>query len=207
MNVILDNCRLIAIIRCDAQVDLVRACQALYAGGINAVEITLPTPGALEAIAAVRHDLGEGRYIGAGTVLDVDDARRATDAGSQFLVTPILDLHVVHAAVEWSVPVMPGAFTPTEIYAAWKAGASLVKVFPAGRLGPGFLKDILAPMPMLKLAPTGGVSLDNLAEWYRAGAFAAGAGSSLARKVWLADGDWGALQDEARRWADVAAEV
>ncbi len=190
---------LIAIIRQRAAAPLESIVHALRNGGLTAIEITLPTPGSLEAVAACKKD-GHGGAIGVGTICSADDARRAIDAGAAFLVTPTLDLATIDVAVKAKVPIFPGAFTPTEILTAWKAGASAVKVFPAAPLGPGFIRDLRGPLPDIPLVPTGGIDLDNLADWFDAGAVAVGIGSSLLRRDLIESGDWTALTALAARW-------
>ena len=127
-------------------------------------------------------------------------AAAAIARGAQFIVAPILDLPTLELCLERDVPAMPGAFTPTEIQTAWTAGAAVVKVFPATKLGPGYFKDLLAPLPHLKLMPTGGVDLENCFDFIRAGAFAVGVGSALVRNEWVENGEWRALSEQARRF-------
>lgn len=175
----------IAVIRLPSAEQLLPAAEALMAGGIGALEITLTTPGAIDAIRTLSDTVGAGDrcLVGAGTVLDAGAAREAIDAGARFVVSPVLSPAVVQACCEQDVPVMPGAFTPTEILRAWEAGASVVKLFPAGALGPGFVRDVLAPMPWLRMMPAGGVTLENVDHWIRAGAAVVGVGSALVDPV------------------------
>ena len=195
---------IIAIIRAPGSAGLEDACAALYTGGLEAVEITLNTPGALDAIRSVRNSLEDGCLIGAGTVRTAEQARAAIDAGAQFLVAPTLDLPTVEAALRAGVPICPGAYTPTEIATASAAGAEMVKVFPANDLGPAYIRALLAPMPELRLAPTGGVRLDNIADYLDAGAVALGVGGSMIDPAWLEAGDWEALQSAAQEWTVAA---
>ncbi len=178
--------------------------RALLDGGVTAVELTMTSPGALSALSLLRETasaFAEGAAaLGMGSVLNREMAAAAISGGAQFIVAPLLDLPTVAYCVERDVPVMPGAFTPTEIQTAWVAGAAVVKVFPATRLGPGYFRDVLAPLPHLKLMPTGGVGLENAGEFIRAGAVAVGVGSALARKDWVAAGNWLALTEQARRF-------
>jgi 2-dehydro-3-deoxyphosphogluconate aldolase/(4S)-4-hydroxy-2-oxoglutarate aldolase len=136
--------------------------------------------------------------LGVGSVVSPQQAEAALDAGAQLIVTPVLNLAVVAACVARGVPVAPGALTPTEIQTAWEAGAALVKVFPANRLGPGYLKDVLAPLPHLQLLPTGGINVENAGDYIRAGAVALGVGSSLVNPQWVAAGAWDKLAQAAR---------
>jgi 2-dehydro-3-deoxyphosphogluconate aldolase/(4S)-4-hydroxy-2-oxoglutarate aldolase len=169
----------IAVVRLPEATDLRPAAAALAAGGVSAVEITLTTPGALDAIADLAADRGAGYVVGAGTVLDQAAARDAIRAGARFVVSPTLDRDVVRYCRDQGVTCIPGAFTPTELLEAWRAGAPLVKLFPASALGPRYLREVLAPLPFLRVVPSGGVSLDNAAEWIRAGAAAVSVGSAL----------------------------
>jgi len=162
--------RLIAIVRLSTPDNVARVCQELVDAGLPGVEVTLNTPGALEAIAAL------GGAVGAGTVRTAAQARDAQNAGAAFLVTPTVAPEVIRAA---SVPVICGALTPTEIDLASASGAAYVKVFPASAMGPGYVKEVLAPMPELKLIPTGGVTLAHVAAYAAAGAVGVGVGSSL----------------------------
>jgi len=176
----------IAVVRAPEAARLRAVARALAAGGVGAVEITLTTPGAISMIGDLaRDDDLSGCAVGAGTVLDEAAARAVIDAGARFVVSPTLDHAVIRACRERAVPCMPGAFTPTEILEAWRAGASLVKLFPAASLGPGFIRDVLAPLPFVRLVPSGGVTLENAAEWIRAGAAAVSVGGALLRAALL----------------------
>ena len=157
-------------------------CEALLDGGIRAFELTLNAPEstALKALtAAVRWSEGSGIVVGAGTVLSMESARRAIDAGAAFLVAPHLDTEVVAWAARDGIPMLPGAATPTEVLAAWRAGAAAVKVFPASTLGPSFIRELRGPLPDVPLLPTGGVTVGNAAAYIEAGAVAVGIGSWL----------------------------
>ncbi len=184
-----------------AAVDLARS---LLAGGVTAVELTMTSPGALDALPLLLENVPEFRSgqaaLGMGSVLNADMAQAAIDRGAMFIVAPMLDLASVAACVRQSIPVMPGALTPTEIQTAWVAGASVVKVFPASVVGPAYFKDVLAPLPHLKLMPTGGVDLENAAEFIRNGAVAVGAGSSLVDKRIIAAADWDELTRRAAQF-------
>jgi 2-dehydro-3-deoxyphosphogluconate aldolase/(4S)-4-hydroxy-2-oxoglutarate aldolase len=193
---------LVAIIRADSSEGLIDTCRALQAGGVTVAEITMTTPGALEAIAAARQAFGDEYLIGVGSVLDGDTARRAVDAGAEFVVSPITNPDVIEAAHELGKPVMPGCFTPTEIQHATVLGADLIKVFPANHMGPRYFKDVLAPMPHLKLTPTGGVDLTTIADWFAAGAKALGVGSALVKKDLIRGKDWAALTGLAQQFVN-----
>ena len=170
----------IAVARLPAAAGLRAAARALAAGGVGAVEITLTTPGAIAAIGdlAADRDLA-ACLVGAGTVLDESAACEVIDAGARFVVSPTLTPAVIRVCRDRDIPCMPGAFTPTEIVEAWRTGAPLVKLFPAAAVGPVYLRDLLAPLPFLRLVPSGGVSLENVAAWIRAGAAAVSVGSAL----------------------------
>lgn len=181
---------------------------ALIAGGIGALEFTLTNPDAVKAIAALRKLVkDETAVIGAGSVLTVDQAQACMDAGSEFIVMPVTKPDVIAACVVRGIPVMPGAYTPTEIQTAWELGASVVKVFPARGLGVRYLKDILEPLPHLQLMPTGGIDLTNIREFVSVGVFGVGVGSSLMNKTIIADRDWDALTDLARQFSSAAREA
>lgn len=189
---------IIAVVRTRAEADLLPAAEAVRAGGITAVEFTLTSPGALDALKAASRQLGDGVVLGAGTVLDPETARAAILAGARFLVSPTLNLDLIRLARRYGVPAIPGAFTPTEILTAWENGAELVKVFPAGRLGPGYLKDILSPLPQVRLVPTGGVTPENAADFIRAGAVAVAVGGALTSPQGAGRDRWAAVTEAAR---------
>jgi len=173
------------------------AATALVDGGVTVLEVTLTTPFAFESIAEITAELPHC-VVGAGTVLDADDARDAIAAGARFVVSPAFDASVVAVCRERDVLCMPGAFTPTEMIQAWRAGASLIKVFPSSQMGPAYFRDVLAPMPFLRLVPSGGVSLANAADWIRAGAAAVSVGTSLINASSVRDGNAAALSTDAR---------
>jgi len=173
------------------------AAAALVDGGVNVLEVTLTTPFALESIAELTAEIPQC-VVGAGTVLDADAARDAIAAGARFVVSPVFDAGVVALCRDNDVLCMPGAFTPTEMIQAWRAGASLIKVFPSSQMGPAYFRDVLAPMPFLRLVPSGGVSLANAADWIRAGAAAVSVGTSLINASSVRDGNAAALSTDAR---------
>jgi 2-dehydro-3-deoxyphosphogluconate aldolase / (4S)-4-hydroxy-2-oxoglutarate aldolase len=190
---------IVAIIRMK-ELDKVRAVvDAIAAGGVTALEVTMTVPNAVEQIAQLAPAMPKGFLLGAGTVLDAATAGRVIDAGAQFVVSPVFRREVLAACHARDVPTMPGCFTPTEILEAWDLGAEIVKVFPATALGPGYLKDLRGPLPQVKLMPTGGVSIDNAGEWIKAGAAAVGVGTALLDAKAIAAGDYAALTANARR--------
>lgn len=180
------------------------AAQALLAGGINAIEITLTTPDAFAAIREASRELGGQALVGVGTVLKPYDCQAALDAGAQFVVTPICRTELVALSHAAGKPVMLGAFTPTEVQAAHEAGADFVKLFPAELVGPAYVKALRAPLPHLRIIPTGGVTLENLGQWFEAGCPAVGVGGSLVPKVILAQSDWPALTRLAKDYVAAA---
>jgi 2-dehydro-3-deoxyphosphogluconate aldolase / (4S)-4-hydroxy-2-oxoglutarate aldolase len=189
----------VAVIRMK-EPDRVRAViDALAAGGLRALEVTMTVPGAIDLIAQIAPTLPKGFLFGAGTVNDADTAARAIDAGARFIVSPVFRRSVIDACHARDVPAMPGCYTPTEILDAWDAGADVVKVFPATTLGPGYLKDVRAPLPQVKLMPTGGVTVENAGEWIKAGAVAVGVGSALLDAQAIAGGQYHVLEEKARR--------
>ena len=171
-------------------------------GGIRAIEFTLTNPDACATIAEIRQHVDDSVAVGAGSVITAEQVWAVADAGAQFVVSPVWKRAVNTACHEAELPFMPGAFTPSEIQQAWEWGASAVKVFPANHLGPRYFKDVLAPLPHLRLMPTGGVSLDNMRQWLDHGAFALGVGSSLINNEAVADGNWERLRRNARRYVD-----
>jgi 2-dehydro-3-deoxyphosphogluconate aldolase/(4S)-4-hydroxy-2-oxoglutarate aldolase len=180
----------VAVIRTKSGDELVSICEAMAEGGIMGVEITMTSPGATEAIYKASKVLQGKAIIGAGSVLDPETARIAMLAGADFIVSPILNRDVIAMCKRYGKIVIPGAFTPTEILTAWEAGADVVKVFPATKLGPSFIKDVRGPMPQVKLTPTGGVNIDNLGDFLKAGAVFVGVGSALVNKQDVAEKNW-----------------
>ncbi|MBX9787756.1 MAG: bifunctional 4-hydroxy-2-oxoglutarate aldolase/2-dehydro-3-deoxy-phosphogluconate aldolase [Pirellulales bacterium] len=198
--------RLVAILRSGDSAVLVDAAEALAAGGIDAIEVTFTVPRPLHVLEAVADRLGDRTLIGAGTVLDTATARAAMLAGARFIVAPALNLDVIRLCRQHAVPVAPGAFTPTEILTAWEAGADLVKVFPCEVVGPAYLRAIRAPLPQIRLMPTGGVTLDTATEFLKAGAAVLGVGSALASTDLMTRRDWEALTGLARRFAAIVRQ-
>jgi 2-dehydro-3-deoxyphosphogluconate aldolase/(4S)-4-hydroxy-2-oxoglutarate aldolase len=181
---------------------LVDAAEALLAGGVIAIELTFTVPRAAQVLEQVAARLGDRAVVGAGTVLDSETARIALLSGAQFVVSPTVSLPVIELCRRYGKLVMPGALTPTEVLAAWQAGADVVKVFPCDAMGPGYLKALAAPLPQVRLMPTGGITLENAAEYIRAGACALGVGGSLVDPAALAARDLARLQQLARQFAD-----
>jgi len=188
----------VAIVRLDSSEGLIRVAEAIAEGGVRHIEFTMTTPGALATLEQVSERFGDDVVFGAGTVLDSETARAAILAGAKFIVAPNLNVDMITLCNRYSVPAMPGALTPTEIMQAWDAGAAVVKIFPARAFGPRYIKDVLAPLPQVKLAPVGGVSLDNVTDYIAAGSACVGVGSSLVNNVLIADKNWDALTERAR---------
>lgn len=198
---------IVAVIRTEDGDELVSICKALAAGGVMGCEITMTSPGATEAIAKAARALQGKALIGAGSVLDPETARIAILAGAEFIVSPVLNQAVIRMCKRYGKIVIPGAFTPTEILSAWEAGADVVKVFPATKLGPSFLKDLKGPLPQVKLTPTGGVNLGNLGEFLQAGALFVGVGSALVNKNMIREKDWEGLTRLASDYVQAARKA
>lgn len=187
-----------AVVRLDDASKLVRVVRASAEGGVRAIEITMTVPGALDQIALIDREFGEEILLGVGSVRDAATARKAVEAGARFVVSPIFFPEIIDEAHVLGVPAMPGCFTPTEIASAVRAGADVVKVFPADIVGMKFFKAVRAPMPELKLMPTGGVSLTNAGEWLASGACAVGIGSALIDKQAISEGNFDRIRENAR---------
>ena len=171
--------KIVAVVRLEDYTRAVDVARALGAGGITVLEFTLTGQGAIEAVSATRKALGDSVCVGVGTVLEAEDAEAAIDAGAEFAVTPAVRRQVIAVCVKRQTLVLGGGFTPTELLDAHEAGAELVKLFPARLGGPKFIKDVLAPLPFLKLVPTGGVGTENARDYLAAGAVAVGIGGNL----------------------------
>ena len=189
----------VAVIRLEDPAVLRSVVDALAAGGVRVLEVTMTVPHAVALIREIAPTLPPDVVIGAGTVLDPATAREAIDAGARFVVAPVFRRAVMDECHHHDVAALPGCFTPTEILDAWDAGADIVKVFPATSLGPTFVKDVRAPLPQIKLMPTGGVSLENAGDWLRAGAVAVGVGSALVDRHAVAARDFSSITRRAER--------
>jgi 2-dehydro-3-deoxyphosphogluconate aldolase/(4S)-4-hydroxy-2-oxoglutarate aldolase len=190
--------RVVAIVRLERYDRAVEIARALLDGGISVVEFTLTGVGAYDAIAATRAALGDAVQVGVGTVLNVDAAAAAIGSGAQFVVTPTMSPAVIRACVARGTPILSGALTPTEALTAHESGADMVKLFPARLGGPQYLRDILAPLPFLKIVPTGGVGAENARAYLDAGAVAVGIGGSLISAQAVAQADWAKIAAGAR---------
>ena len=194
----------IAVVRAKRADQVVPLAEALVAGGIIAVEITMTTPNALAAIREASAILGKRALIGVGTVLDEATCRAALEGGAQFVVSPICRRELVPIAHQAGKPVMLGAYTPTEAQLAHEAGSDFIKIFPADGLGPNYIKALRAPLPHLKIVPTGGVDLKTIGDFFKVGSVAVGAGSSLISKDVLENDDWAALTNAASEFVKAA---
>lgn len=198
---------IVAIIRANSGEQLVPVARALYEGGVDVIEVTFTVPNAIEVLTAVKRDLGKQILLGAGTVLDPETARAAILAGAEFLVSPIVNLDVIKLGIRYDKLVMPGAYTPTEVLTAWEAGAEVVKLFPADIGGPAYLKALKGPLPQVRILPTGGVNLQTLPEFFKAGACAVGLGSSLVERDAVDKGDFARIRDLARQYVELVKQV
>lgn len=194
----IESSGVVAVIRMKEPEKLRAVVDAMLEGGVKALEVTMTVPGAVGLIERLARDLPPGFQLGAGTVLDPETARQVILAGASFIVAPVLSLPTIELCHRYDVAAMPGCFTPTEILTAWQAGADIIKVFPATALGPGYFKDILAPLPQIRVMPTGGVTLANAGEWIKAGAVAIGVGSALVDTKAVAAGNFAVIRDNAR---------
>ena len=189
--------RVVAVIRLNKGDDALAIISAISDGGITSIEITMTTPNALKIIEQLNNKFGGKLLVGVGSVLNKHVAQEAINAGAKYVVSPISDPTIIEIAHKNNVPAMPGCFTPTEIFNAYKLGADIIKVFPADINGMAFFKGVLAPMPFLKLMPTGGVSLTNANKWINAGACAVGVGSALASKQEIEQGNYESITKNA----------
>lgn len=190
----------VLVVRCETDEEAVNGIRAVVEGGIRAVEVTFSVPGAPGVIRRVKHDLGDSVLLGAGTVLTPEQAEDAVDAGAVYLISPNADEKVIGAAKRLGVPIIPGAFTPTEVVRAWDMGADAVKIFPASLGGPNYIRALRQPLPNIPLVPTGGVDERTVGDFFRAGAFAVGAGGALFDKKRLQAKDFSGMTDIAKRF-------
>lgn len=197
LNTMIDG-GVIAIMRAPSAEMLGHISEALLAGGVSTIEVTMTTPRAIAALEQLVDRYADKALIGVGSVIDAATARDAIGAGAQFVVSPVFMKEVVETTRSYGKVSVPAGLTPTEILTAWKAGGDLVKVFPSTQLGPGYLREILAPLPQLRLIPTGGVDIKSVGDWIKAGAACVGVGSALVTKDAMARGDWGSITANAK---------
>lgn len=198
---------IVAVIRANSGDLLSDVAEALLSGGVQVMEITFTVPGAIRVLETVAQRMGDRVLLGAGTVLDAETARAALLAGAQFIVSPSTNLDVIRLCRRYGKLVMPGAMTPTEVVAAWEAGADIVKIFPSEITGPKYLKALHGPLPQVRLMPTGGVDLNTAAEFLRCGACALGVGGSLVEKKAVETGDLGRIESLARQFVQIVADT
>jgi len=198
LNQIADQ-KIVAVIRLDGLSKAVELSQALLEGGVSILEFTLTNADAPQAIKQVRKTLGDRIIVGAGSVITSQQVDEVADCGAQFVVSPVTKRDVIESCHKHQLPTMPGAYTPTEIQAAWEMDVAAVKVFPAAGLGVKYIKDVLAPLPHLRLIPTGGITVNNIMDFVNVGVFAVGVGSALFDKNALKAGDWDSIAHSAKK--------
>ena len=199
---------IVPIVRVSSSEEALAAVDAVYAGGIRAVEITMTVPGAIQALEKVADKLGDKITLGAGTVLDPETCRACFLAGAQFIVTPALRIATIEMARRYSKPIMPGALTPTEILTAWEHGADYVKVFPCGNLGgPKYIKALKGPLPHVEMIPTGGVNLETAGEFLKAGAAAVAVGGELVDAKSVKEKNFEVISQRAKQYLDAIAKA
>jgi 2-dehydro-3-deoxyphosphogluconate aldolase / (4S)-4-hydroxy-2-oxoglutarate aldolase len=203
---IIERC-LIAVIRADKPEQVLPICDALVGGGLTTLEITLTVPNAMDLIREARAKFDQNVLVGAGTVLSADGCRTAIQVGAEFVVTPVLRPGLIAIAHDRDTPIMLGAYSPTEAWNAQEAGADFVKLFPADKLGPGYVRSLRAPMPTLRIVPTGGVDLQTVGEFLRAGCVALGVGSALLTRDIVAGSKWGELTSLAQKFVEAVTEA
>ena len=201
------ECGIVAVVRSPDSQQLVDVVRALADGGVTVAEITMTVPGALDVVKQVRSALGDRVLLGAGTILDPESARAAILAGAEYIVAPTLNFEVIRLCRRYDKLVMPGAFTPTEILAAWEAGADIVKVFPADVVGPAFFKALKGPLPQVRVMPTGGVDLTTAAAFLKAGACCLGVGSQLVEPGAVAERNFTRIRELAQQYVAIVKET
>lgn len=195
----IEKTRIIAIVRGVENDHIEGLAGALYDGGIRAMEVTLNTSGALDMIRRLQDSCGDRMYIGAGTVIDLADAKLAFAAGASYFVSPNVDEDVIRYGVEQGIPVFPGAMTPTEIVKAWKAGATAVKIFPGASLGIQYIKELQGPLNHIPMIAVGGINEDNIRQFLDAGCYGLGIGGSLVNVKEIRSGNYGWVTEKAKR--------
>ncbi|HEV7402673.1 MAG TPA: bifunctional 4-hydroxy-2-oxoglutarate aldolase/2-dehydro-3-deoxy-phosphogluconate aldolase [Chthoniobacteraceae bacterium] len=196
---------IVAILRAESTAGFTEVADALYAGGVRALEVTMTTPGVLDCLSELAARFEGRMLIGVGSVIEGEACRTAILSGAEFVVTPVTKSAVIRIANHYGKPIASGAYTPTEALAAHEMGADFIKIFPADLGGPAFIKNILAPLPMLRIIPTGGVTPETAGDFLRAGSVALGAGSTLVNKDALKRGDWAAITARAKEFVDAVS--
>jgi 2-dehydro-3-deoxyphosphogluconate aldolase/(4S)-4-hydroxy-2-oxoglutarate aldolase len=199
---------IVPVVRCSSSEAAVRAVGALYQGGIRAAEITMTVPGAVRALEKVADQFGGKLVLGAGTVLDPETARICMLAGADFFVTPSLRVSTIEMAKRYSKVICPGALTPTEVLAAWDAGADAVKVFPCGNVGGAkYIKALKGPFPHIEMVPTGGVNLETVGDFLKAGSCAVGVGGELVDAKCIKDNRYDIIEERGRQYLAAIAKA
>jgi 2-dehydro-3-deoxyphosphogluconate aldolase/(4S)-4-hydroxy-2-oxoglutarate aldolase len=199
---------LVPVVRARSADEAMKVVDAICAGGVPILEITMTVPGAIAVMEQVSRRFGSDVVLGAGTVLDPETARACILSGARFVVSPALNLETIAMCRRYSVAVVPGALTPTEVVAAWTAGADVVKVFPCGALGgASYIKSLKAPLPHVELIPTGGVSVKTAADFIKAGSFALGVGADLVDTKAVAEGNAALVTEKAREYLRIVQEA
>ena len=196
------NPGIVAVIRADSSDQLVSLAGALVDGGVTTMEITMTTPNALQVISETVKKFGNRLLMGVGSVLDSETCRAAILAGAEFVVTPVTRVDVIRLCNRYGKPIISGAYTPTEALLGHESGADFIKIFPADQVGPTFIKNLLAPMPMLQIIPTGGVTVDTAASFVQAGCVALAAGTSLVGRESLKNRDWKKITSTAAAFVE-----
>ncbi|MBM4000298.1 MAG: bifunctional 4-hydroxy-2-oxoglutarate aldolase/2-dehydro-3-deoxy-phosphogluconate aldolase [Planctomycetes bacterium] len=199
--------RIVAIIRAEKDDRLIDVARALLAGGVDVIEVTFTVPGAVRVLEKVAAELGDQVLLGAGTVLDPETARTALLAGARFIVAPNTNPDVIRTCRRYDAVAVPGAYTPTEVVAAWECGADIVKVFPSDIGGPKYLRALRSPLPQIRMMPTGGVNLETAADFLKAGACALGVGGALVEPKAVATGDMARIEQLARQFAQIVKDI
>jgi 2-dehydro-3-deoxyphosphogluconate aldolase/(4S)-4-hydroxy-2-oxoglutarate aldolase len=204
----IEDVGLVPVVRASSVDEAMQVIEAIKAGGVNVLEITMTVPGAVRVIEKVADKYGSEVLVGAGTVLDPETARACLLAGAQFIVSPALNLDTIDLCHRYSAPVCPGVLTPTEVVTAWSAGADFVKVFPCGSVGgASYIKNLKGPLPQIKMIPTGGVSLKTAADFIKAGANALGVGTDLVDVKAIRAGDAGVVTERAKQFLEIVREA
>ncbi|HEY6391669.1 MAG TPA: bifunctional 4-hydroxy-2-oxoglutarate aldolase/2-dehydro-3-deoxy-phosphogluconate aldolase [Bryobacteraceae bacterium] len=199
---------IVPVVRTESEEGAIRAIEAIFRGGIRTAEITMTVPGAIRALEKVADKFGDRMLLGAGTVLDPETARACMLAGAEFFVTPSLNLKTIEMARRYSKVITPGALTPTEVLTAWEAGADAVKIFPCSAVGGAkYIKALRAPFPQIEMIPTGGVTLETIGDFLRAGACAAGVGAELIDNANIREGHYEVFEERARRFLEAVAKA
>jgi 2-dehydro-3-deoxyphosphogluconate aldolase/(4S)-4-hydroxy-2-oxoglutarate aldolase len=200
------ECGIVAVVRAESAELAFKAIEAALAGGVNVIEVTFTVPGALGIIRQLATQMTDDVILGAGTVLDPDTALNAIGVGARFVVSPNTNVNTIEAAKSKGAAVFPGALTPTEVITAWQAGADIIKIFPANRVGPSYLKDLRGPFPDIPLMPTGGVDLTTARTWLEHGAVCLGVGSALIDRKLMKEGNFAEITERARKFREIIRE-